>query len=34
MIAAVGVELVKAGVAPSRMDIGAHSGLAVEEVSV
>jgi N6-L-threonylcarbamoyladenine synthase len=34
MIAAVGVELVKAGVAPSRLDIGANSGLPLEEVSV
>ncbi|MDR1449756.1 MAG: tRNA (adenosine(37)-N6)-threonylcarbamoyltransferase complex transferase subunit TsaD [Propionibacteriaceae bacterium] len=34
MIAAVGVELVRAGVAPSAFDIGADSGLPVEEVSV
>jgi N6-L-threonylcarbamoyladenine synthase len=34
MIAAVGVELVKAGVSASRLDIGANSGLRVEEVSV
>jgi N6-L-threonylcarbamoyladenine synthase len=34
MIAAVGVELVRAGAAPSGLDIGANSGLSVEEVSV
>jgi N6-L-threonylcarbamoyladenine synthase len=34
MIAAVGVELVSRGVAPSALDIGANSGLPVQEVSV